>query len=995
MRKLTFLLTFMLFVAFQASAQMTISGKVTNAETGEPIPGASIYVKSQSTIGSTSDMDGNYTLKGVPSDAETLVFSFVGMQEKEVPINGRSTIDVKMQPSVQEMDEVVVVGYGVSKKSTFTGSAGQVDNEKLADKPVTNVSEALKGTVSGISIGNASGQPGSVRDIQIRGMGSFSAGNRPLVIVDGVPINSDGIAQFDNDGGTEYVSGFSMINPDNIENVSVLKDAAATSIYGSKASNGVILITTKSGQEGKTKFNFSTQMGFSERLKGSFEPLTAKQWKDLKYEGLVNSGVNPTSAYNTISQYPDKTVDWFDAGFRRGSSNQYSLSARGGNKDTKFFISGKVNNQEGVVEGTNNKKYTGRINVEHNATEKLTINTRLQGSFMKTNKRPGGRGSFMDPITGMYFNKPVTPIYNEDGSYAHQTVVVGGNNFVENIEKGIFQAQTESLNANTDLSYDFTDHLTFKTKGGLSLIELKEEQFWHPDMSDAQDVNGLGQQADSRRFNWIITNTLRYDNTFNEAHNVNALLGQEAQNFADYYTYLSAQQYPTGQLPNLDNAADPQSASTTRTEYAIASYFGRLKYNFKGRYYLQASLRRDGSSRFGADNKWANFWSVGGNWRISEESFMEGLTMINDLKIRGSYGTTGNQSGIGNFAAQGLYGFGANYNSQPGSQPVQSANPNLKWEESRQLNFALEGRVIDALSFTVGYYKNTQGQLLVNVPVSSTVGVAPPASQLRNIGEMESRGVEVDLSAEIFKKGDFKWFIDGNISFNQNEVTKLYKGEDVIAGIKIRREGEEYHSWYMAEYAGVNPATGQAMWYDSDGNLVDDYAKADRQIVGDANPDIYGGLGTNLSYKGIGLSAQFDYMQGKDIYVDFYRYMKSDGAYLYNQSHTQLNRWQEPGDITETPKIIEGNSTNSNGTSTRQIEDGSYIRLTNVTLSYSLPKNIIERINLSKARIFVTGQNLITWTPYHGMDPLDDADGQKFFEYPKVKKIVLGVNVGF
>lgn len=993
MRKLTFILTLLLFAGFSASAQLQISGKVTNAETGEPIPGVSIYLKSQQTVGTTTDMEGNYSLE-VPSDGKRLVFTFVGMQQKEVPINGRSNIDVKLEPTVQEMEEVVVVGYGVTKKSSFTGSASEVGTEKLEDKPVTNVSEALKGNVSGLEISNNSGQPGSTQDLRIRGMGSFSAGNRPLIVVDGVPIQSGNMAQF-NTQGTNYISGFSTINPDNIESVSVLKDAAATSIYGSRASNGVILITTKSGKAQKTKFKFSTQVGFSERLTGSYKDLSARQWKDLKYEGLVNSGVSPSSAYATINNYSNTTHDWVDAAFRRGQSHQYKLSARGGNEDTKFFISGGINSQEGVVIGSGLDKYTARVNVDHQATERLNISTRIQGTYQDHSKRPGYGGAFMDPITGAYFNRPVNPIYNEDGSYNNDVPVLGGNNFVQNNELGIFDAQTERLLANGDVSYKILDGLTFKTKGGIDLTEIKETEFWHPKMSDAQDVNGVGQEADSRRFSWIITNTLNYNKTFNEAHNVDFLLGQEAQDFSNYFTYMEGNQYPTGKLPNLANAASYQTASFSRTEHSLSSYFARFKYNFQGRYYFSASFRRDGSSRFGADNKWANFWSVGGNWRISEENFMSGMDQINDLKIRGSYGTTGNQSGIGNFAAQGLYAFGSNYNGKAGSEPDQSANPELKWEKSKQLNLGIDSRLFDFLSLSIGYYENTKSQLLVNVPVSSTVGVNPPATQLRNIGEMQNHGVEVDMNAQIFKGGNFQWMVDGNISLNKNEVTKLYKGEDVIQGIKIRREGEPYHSFYMPKWAGVNPATGHALWYDSDGNLVDNYAQADDQIVGNAHPDIYGGFSTTFSYKGLSLSAQFDYSRGKDIYVNFYRYMKSDGAYLYNQSYTQLNRWQEPGDITATPRVVDGNSTNSSAHSSRYIEDGSYLRLGNLSLSYSLPSDLINRIGVEKMKLFVTGSNLYTWTSYYGMDPVDDADGEKFFGYPNVKKFVMGLNVNF
>jgi len=993
MKKLTIFLAFLLFVGFSVQAQMQISGTVTSAEDGLSIPGVSVVVKDNPTIGTTTDIDGKYSLT-VPSSAQTLLFSFVGMKASEVAINNRSIIDLVMESEVLEMDEVVVVAYGTAKKASFTGSASVVKTEKLDAKPVASFDQALQGNVAGLQISSGSGQPGSSTSVRIRGTGSISAGSDPLYVIDGVPVISGDIAR-DNPS----VNAMASISPDDIASISILKDAAATSIYGSRASNGVVLITTKQGKEGQTQFSLKTQYGVSTLGTFHYEALNADEYREMKYRGKLNANLiagmdadaAAASAYATMVNLGDANVDWIDEAFQTGTTQKIALEANGGTEKTKFFTSLSYFDQEGIVVGSFMKRFAGRLNLDHKANDKVSFGVNVTGSYIDQDNVSGG-GYYNDPVTAAYFIAPTTPIYNTDGSYNSNIPENLNNNLVANTEWNTNLNNTSRVITNGFGQYNVLENLVWRTSVGLDYLELQEDSYLSPLSNDGSTYNGLGQKFYTRQSNWIITNTLMYSKVLADVHDFNILIGQEAQDFFNSTADLSSAGYPSPKLQTLQNAAEPKTASTFETSNSLASYFGRLEYNFNARYYLSASYRRDGSSKFGANNKWANFWSVGGSWRISEEDFMSSLDMINDLKLRASYGTAGNQSGISNFAAQGLYGFGSDYNTLPGSAPAQIANPDLQWEKSKNLNVGLDFRIYDRLSATIGWYQNKTSDLLLEVPVSRTTGFA---SQLRNIGEMQNTGWEFELTADLIKGKDLRWFVEGNISFNKNEVTGLNEGEDIVTYPFIRREGESFNSFWAPKWAGVNPANGMPLWYDENGNLVDKYSEADYQIVGKAEPDYMGGLTNTLSYKGITLSVFFNFVQGNDIYNNSGRYLTGDGAAVGNQDRRVLTAWETPGQYTEYPRFVTGNSSNSNKFSSRFVEDGSYVRLKSVILSYDLPKSIVSKAKLSSVRIFAQGENLYTWTDYSGFDPEQAVDGQAWFAYPQARTITFGINFGF
>ncbi len=984
MKKLSIFLAFLLFVGFQAAAQMQISGTVTGAEDGLSIPGVSIVVKGNQTIGTTTDIDGKYSL-AVPSDAQALVFSFVGMLKQEVPINGRSIIDIQLEEEVLRMDEVVVVAYGVQKKASFTGSASVMKAEKLEKKPVTSFEKALQGNIAGVQVNASSGQPGANSEIRIRGTGSINAGNEPLYIIDGVPIISGDLAQ-----RQTTTNALSSFDPDDFESITVLKDAAATSLYGSRASNGVILITTKTGKAGDTKINFSYQTGFSTRTNELFDVMNAAEYKEYRYEALTNAGTSPAEAQAYVDALGDHDTDWIKEVFQNGKTNDYQLSARGGDEKTQFFVSGGYFDQEGIVIGSSMARYSARINLDHSASDKLKFGTRFTASYTDQ-VNPSGSGYYADPVTSMYFVPPTEPVYNEDGSYNQSissnldynpVAIADLNNNSNNIVRGLGVVFAQ---------YEIIEGLTFKTNYGIDWFYLGEDLYWNPNTPSGESYTGYSEYASTEKYISTWTNILRYAKTFSESHSVNVLLGQEAQSSERFRTFTAATNFPSDQVTTLANAAEPSTASTDLTSNSLASYFANMNYDYLGKYYLSGSFRRDGSSRFGADNRWANFWSVGFAWRITEESFMN-INGVDNLRLKGSYGTSGN-SDIDDFASRGLYGYGYDYNGNPGSAPSQLANPDLRWEKNENWDIGLDiGVLNNRVNVILDYYSRTTSDLLLEVPISKTTGFD---NIMQNVGSMKNSGIEVELNT-VNLQGEFKWFTDFNISFNKNEILELNNGEDIQDGHYMRREGEAFYSFWKQEWAGVNPADGSPMWYDSDGNLVDNISDADFQILGNAHPDFIGGFTNTFEYKGVELLVFFNFSYGNEIYNNSKRYLLHDGQQgSTNASVEILDRWQEPGDITDVPRIIEGGNNSSNRHSSRWIEDGSYLRLKTVNLGYTLPSKYTDKIKLDKVRIFAQGENLLTWTEFTGLDPEQGINGQAWFTYPTARTITFGIDIGF
>lgn len=996
MKKIVILLAMVLFAGMQVMwAQNPITGKVTDSD-GATLPGATVRAVGFSGVGTVTDMDGNYSLE-VPQGATNLIFSFVGMKEKTVAINGQSTINVVLEAGDIGLEEVVIVAYGSAKKGSITGSMEVVKAEKLDRIPSASFEKMLQGNVSGLQVTTASGQPGSGAEVRIRGISSISAGNEPLYIIDGMPIITGALARTDQntDGtGSDVLSNtLSNLNPDDIATISVLKDASATALYGSRAANGVILITTKSGQAGKTKINFASQFGMSARTTNNFNVLNATEYMELVQEGAINAGMTPEAAL-LYSGTDAVNTNWLDEAFRSDAPTQsYKLSASGGTDKTRFFVSGEYFDQEGIALGSYLERMSSRINIEHDINKSMKFGLRFAPSYSNSGMPLTSSAYFISPVTGSYLMRPNVPARNEDGTaYFDQGGPTGGASFLGVDDYNDQGITTLRLLGSTYFQYEIIPGLIFKTQIGQDLADVQEQE-WDDPRNPGNTAEGKGRatRRNTRQLIWTNTNTLNWTKTFNQDHNVGVLLGHEAQSSLYTAMDVSAEDFPGTELRELSAGATPVTSWSSATDYKYLSVFGQTEYNYKGRYYFKANFRRDGSSKFGSNNKWANFWSTGLTWRISEEAFMESLTFIDNMKLRASHGTVGN-SDVSNYAWQGLYGYGSDYLGNPGSAPSQIENPDLTWETSATSNVGLDIEFLKRFNVTAELYHIETTNLLLYVPISSTSGFT---SALKNVGSMRNQGVEWSLGAKILT-GEFKWNVDVNMTINENEILELNNDEDIIDGTKIRRVGEPYQTFYLQEWAGVNPANGNALWYDEDGNITDNYSEASREIVGTADPKFYGGFTNSLSFKGFSLDFFFFYNYGNEIYNNTSRITSSDGAFAnFNQSTDQLDRWQNPGDISENPQRINGNPTSSNQQSTRWLEDGSYLRLKNLTFAYSVPKDILAKVKISSAKIYFQGLNLYTFTNFKGLDPEQALNGTHWFIYPNAKTYTIGINLGF
>ncbi|MCG8410200.1 MAG: TonB-dependent receptor, partial [Bacteroidales bacterium] len=909
---------------------------------------------------------------------------------QEVIINGRSEINIAMESDVLEMDEVVVVAYGVTKKSSFTGSASTVTAEKLETVPLPSFDKALQGNVAGLQLTSSSGQPGAATQIRIRGIGSINASTSPLYVIDGVPVVSGDFSR-----NTRTANSLAGLNPNDIASVTVLKDAAASSLYGSRAANGVILITTKQGKKGQTQISARVQHGVTWKAQDPYRSLTGDEFNMMMKEGYINAGYSKKKVESYVDKkYPlGVNTDWTDELYRTGITQNAEVSANGGSENTKFYVSGTYFDQKGAVLGSDMNRVSGRLNLNHSMNEKISLGVNVNFSVVDQNTPPAG-ADYTNPVLAADILPGTIPVKNKDGEYNYDFKTIGGFNPVGISKSDVKNLQQQRAINSGYFQWKIIDNLSFKSTFGYDNLVLQEFLWQNPNHGPAAQpgIEGEGIKINTKNEQITSSNTLSYSKTFLDSHTIDVLAGFEVEKKSYSTGFGKGLIYPSDKVTELSNSAKPGGVGGYTIVEKLASYLSQIKYNYMGRYYASFSFRRDGSSKFGANNRFANFWSVGGTWRISEESFLKSVDVLNNLKLRASYGTNGN-SGISNYLALDLYKFGANYNGRPGSRHVQFANPDLTWEQNTLLDVALEFRIFDCLSGTIDYYNRKTTDLLLSVPISSTTG---HSSFMQNIGEMENKGLEIELSSENIKTSDFKWFTDFNISFNRNEVLKLNNHEPIVGGFKIHKEGEDFSSFYMREWAGVDTKTGDPLWYAPDGSKTSDYAKANEKIMGSASPDFYGGLTNTISYKGIDFSFKFSYQYGNKVYDKWAFITESDGTYSnFNQSSKMLDRWQKPGDVTDVPRYIVGNSSNSSLMSSRYLHDASYLRLKSLTLGYNFPKSLLSKAKIASARIYAQAYNLWTLTNYEGHDPEAAVNGLMDYDLPNVTTVTFGLELKF
>ncbi|MDP1842345.1 MAG: SusC/RagA family TonB-linked outer membrane protein [Sediminibacterium sp.] len=1000
MRKLVTVFLCMVLSLLQLQAQnRTIAGKIID-EKGKPVIGASILVKGTKT-GASSKEDGSFSIVA-PATAKELVISALNLGTKEVKITKEDIINVTLTSTVENLEEVVVVGYGTKKKSDLTGSVATLKSADIESRPFSSVDKALQGKVAGLQSVAASGQPGAAQNIIIRGISSVNGSSNPLWVIDGIPVNTGDASRLQTTGNL-----LSTLNPNDIESISVLKDAASQSIYGSRAANGVIVVTTKKGKAGKTKFRFDTEVGQSTTAykNEKYTPLTAQQYLDITREGLVNAGYSPAVVSGQLTALGlGNGVDfnWLENTTRAGNQQQFNVSAEGGNDKTTFFLSAGRFVQDGTTINSKLTRTNGNVRVTNKATDKLTIGFNLNiGSVSQ--RAPLAGGAFGNPVLSSYFLLPTRTAYNADGSWNLVSSTLGGlHNTIALTELDKRYLRQTSLRGSAFAEYKILDNLKFRSQYGADYNILEEDQYNNPLHGDGAASNGRAFSYFTRYFNWVWTNTLDLQQNITKGGDLsfNAQLGYEAQKSSGYFNSVQSQQFPpTTALTYPASGATPITASATISDYSFASEFATANFNYQNRFVVSGSFRRDGSSKFSANNKFGNFWSVGGTWNVDKEKFMADVNFITQLKLRSSYGVNGSNTAIGNYDALPLYGYGANYNQLPGSAPANVGDPNLTWELNKPFNVGIDVSVLkNRISLTADYYKRTSTSLLLSVPLSRTSGFT---SATRNIGTMQNEGIEFALNIVPVLKKDLRWEIDFNFAHNKNTVMSLPGGNDIINGLFLIRQGVALNTFFVREWAGVDPANGDPLWYADNTHNTKTNAYpgvAARILAGTAQPKYFGSLSSNITFKGFTLSAQFYYNYGNYVYDNWGSYYTGSGfGATFNKVARQFDRWQKPGDIADFPKYVYGGNKNFQNSSTFYLQKGDFVRLRELQIGYNLPKALIEKAKLSNVNFYVRGTNLFTWVKDKNLafDPEQGTNSTSNLNVFIPRTVTVGLNIAF
>ncbi|MDE3251370.1 MAG: SusC/RagA family TonB-linked outer membrane protein [Bacteroidota bacterium] len=1001
MRSISMLFVCLLLCISQLFAQnRTIKGSVTD-DKGAFVANASVVVKGTS-IGTVTDAGGNFSIS-VPASARILVISSLNFAPQEINLSGKNQFSIKLLPTAENLDEVVVTGYGTVKKVNSTASQAKIGGKQIENVPVASLDRGLQGKVAGLQSSSANGQPGSNQDVRIRGIGSFTASASPLYVVDGVQIVTGDLSS-----AVQTTNVLSTINPNDIEDIAVLKDAAATSIYGSRGANGVIVITTKRGRAGKTQFRFDTEVGQTNyaNIPDAGKPIGRDDWFTLLKEGLVNGGYSATQITNTMASYGfgnGVDINWLDLTTRKGTQQQYNLSMTAGDAKTQIFMSGGYFKQEATNIGADLKRISGNIKVTHNISSKLSLSTNWNIGNILQNTPPSGPGQFANPYYVSLTLRPTQNPFNPDGSYNIGTTdnlsFPAHYNPLYVIANDKYIVRNTQIIGGGSLEYKILNGLKFTSHIGIQDNRMEESVFQNPFHGDGVAVGGFGQNNFTRAFLWDWYNQLDYhtDLLRNKKLSADFKLGYEANKYNYYRIQAASQNYPpTADLPLATNAATATQGSADAANYTFASMYSSANFSYDSRFSLYGSFRRDGSSRFGANNQYGNFWAVGAAWNINNEAFMEQLKAISLLKLRGSYGSTGN-AGIGNYQWRQTYGYGANYNGNAGGTFNNIGNIDLTWEKTNQTDIGLDlGLFKNRINIVVDWYKKLTDGLLFNKPISLTTGFG---SILSNVGKIENKGIEFTINARAVDIRNFSWDIGFNISHNQNRVVSLPGGQDIANGIFRLSEGRDIQSYYTRALKGVDPATGVELWYKdaTKATTTPTYASAALQFVDKSgSPSYFGSLSNSFSYKGYYISGDLYYNYGNYVTDRYSQYFLNAQFPTRGKYAINLTRWQKPGDITSIPKYIYGQTNQSNGE--RQLYKGDYVRLRNITIGYRMEdKNLLSKLHLTSLNFYVRGTNI--WTKTYDkllpFDPEQGADSQNNEGFLNPKTITLGLNIGF
>lgn len=1002
------LLILIMGISWIQAQEKTVTGNITDQD-NVPLPGVNIVVK-ETIRGTQSDFDGNYAINA--SEGEVLIFSYLGQTTIERVVGSSSIINVQMQEDASQLEEVVVVGFGTQSKRLLTDNVAKIDSDQIGGIATPALQNALVAKAPGVQITQINGKlEGGVKVI-IRGLSSVSASQEPLYVIDGIEMNNNNISSIQSN-----LNPLLALNPNDIESIDILKDASATAIFGAKGTNGVVLITTKRGKEGKSTISVDLSTSFGQPT-NKRDWLNAAQYIELLQESTFNS---PAFGFDTQAEadqwvderlqryqgdqdYRNLDTDWQEEAFQNSFVRDANISFTGGTEKTKSFLSASYNNSDGIIRGNSLERISMRANIDHDVNDWLDVGFNL-GYTSTVIDRISGDNSFTTPMQAIA-QVPTSAVFLSDGEINPSTLYANfllqdQNSFRLTKRRRLlskFFAELkllESLNFKSEIGYDYLNQTVDRNTGRLAPF---------------QSTNGQSFASDNGTEIISTNNYLTYNKLFGEYSNLDFVLGANYTRFKNRASSVTGDGFPTDNFKSVSSAAIISDGTGTFTNWAQISYFARATYDYKNRYILKASIRQDGSSRFGENNRFGYFPAGSLGWIVSEENFLKDSNTLSLLKFRASWGINGNTP-ITNFPSLGLYG-GTNYNGQSGLEFTQGENPDLKWEETAQTNFGLDfGFANNRITGEIDYYVKKTKDLLffTRVPFEAQL---PSARVLQNIGNLENSGFEFVLNTTNIQTEDLTWKTSFNFATNKNEITSLPNAEDQITGQNILREGEPINSFYMVEYAGVNAQTGDAEYVlnteNADGTLnkgvTNDFSQAERVVAGNPNPDIIGGFSSTLNYKTIDFSFTFQGQWGAQLYNGAGQYQETGfGNGLDNQDvYIFNNRWQNPGDITDVPQARLGVN-NGHSASTRYLQDTDFIRLRNLTLGYSLPNQALDRLGMSRVRIYVSGLNLLTLTDYRGYDPEssnDDANtntnvGSTFYSAPPAKVYTMGINLSF
>ena len=1007
-----------------------ITGTVTSAEDGAAIPGVTVSVKG-TTVGTITKIDGTYTVN-VPVNAQTLVFSFIGMKKQEIPIESRNTIDVVMQQDILQVNEVVVVAYGTTTKEAFTGSVSSVKMDNLSSVQVSNVSKALEGLSSGVQVISGSGQPGTTTSVRIRGIGSINASSAPLYVVDGFPFDGD----------------LNSIPQSDIASLSVLKDASATALYGSRAANGVIIITTKKGRQNTQNISFTANVGFNVRGIPEYDRVDVPQYYELAWANIYNSQlvvagaddatartvasdnlINDLGGYNAYN-VPDNQVvgtdgkinssgtllwndNWYDEMHKTGVRQEYTLAASGGKDKLTYYISGNYLNDDGIVKASNYKRYTVRVNADDQVMKWLKVGLNTSISTSSQNYPNSSGSAYVNSFMWSRMIAPIYPVYLYDLNGVLQTDAQGNKLFDYGNSYG--RARTYSANSNPlgvitldkrlynhdniqskgYAEFSFLENFKLNISGNVTYEGTNNLTHQNSEYGDAQAFGGRSTRSTGRNLTFSSNEILSYTKTFG-SHSIDFIVGHE--NYSYKYNYLTATKtgFPFPGLYELAAAATIENANSYEDNFRIESYLTRLNYNYKDRYYLSLSARTDGSSRFAPDYRWGKFWSVGASWRISQEDFMAGLNWLNDLKLKLSYGSQGNDNLGTYYAYLGLFDLGWNNINYPGLIASRLATPQLLWEKNNSLNSGVEFTIFDKLTVDFEIYQRKSNDLLFPVPLPPSTGYA---SYDANVGAMQNTGFDFDANLIILNKSKFRWTADLNLSHYTNKVTKLPPGQEQIlrSGNHELMVGHSIYDFYIYRYAGVDPETGASLWYVDDGagniTTTDDYSQATRSFTGTSSiPDLTGGLTNSLKMGDFDLNFLITFSTGGQIYDGSYAGLM--GQVLGTAFHVdQLNAWTPSNTSSDIPRLTR--DIDANAVSDRFLISSDYLSFRNVSLGYTLPKKFSSTLKISDARLSATITNLHTFSARNGLDPQQSFDGTTDNAYTPLRTTSFSLTMNF